>query len=53
MTQDYNNHSWSRMWVGTISLEGSHFKVRNKAWVSNERKCEPEGGIVSFQWKHF
>ena len=45
--KDYNNQSCSKMWDGTIPPEGSHFPVRNEACrVSDDRKCEPEGGIV-------
>ena len=43
----YNNQSCSKMWYGTIPPKGSHFLVRYKACpASDDRKCEPEGGIV-------
>lgn len=35
------------MWEGTILLEDSNFQVRNKTCrVSDDRKCDLEGGIV-------
>lgn len=50
MTQDYNNHSSSRMSVGTISSKGSYFKVKTMLCVDSDKwKCELDGAIVSSQ----